>query len=174
MQKRRNVSKGKAPSAQEENIDTRGRREAPPKKQTLETGSRETKPRTNKPMNVDDGLEYVGWIRGLGGGRLPAVSYAPLPNLDFLFYFIFCHLRRREKLCRLFPAHRRLNGFLIIRLASDRHLSPIGHCVNPGCGPGVAGVPIEHALSRVHEAVVCFVGRCLSRTRNLAASNSAL
>ena len=32
-------------------------------------------------MNVDDGLEDIGWIRGLGGEKLPAASYALLPNL---------------------------------------------------------------------------------------------
>ena len=32
-------------------------------------------------MNVDDGLEDIRWIRGLGGDRLPAASYALLPNL---------------------------------------------------------------------------------------------
>ena len=32
-------------------------------------------------MNVDDGSEDIRWIRGLGGDRLPAVSYALLRNL---------------------------------------------------------------------------------------------
>ena len=32
-------------------------------------------------MNVDDGLEDIRWIRGLGGEKLPAASYALLPNL---------------------------------------------------------------------------------------------
>ena len=32
-------------------------------------------------MNVDDGLEDIGWIRGLGGEKLPEKSYALLPNL---------------------------------------------------------------------------------------------
>ena len=38
-------------------------------------------------VNVDDGLEDIRWIRGLGGEKLPAASYAVLPNLkrvDFL------------------------------------------------------------------------------------------
>ena len=34
-----------------------------------------------RPMNVDSGLEDIRWIRGLGGKRLPAASYALLPNL---------------------------------------------------------------------------------------------
>ena len=33
------------------------------------------------PMNVDDGLEDIRWIRGPGGERLPAASYALLPSL---------------------------------------------------------------------------------------------
>ena len=32
-------------------------------------------------MDVDDGLEDIRWIRGLAGERLPAASYALLPNL---------------------------------------------------------------------------------------------
>ena len=34
-----------------------------------------------RPVNVDDGLEDIRWIRGLGGEKLPAASYALLPNL---------------------------------------------------------------------------------------------
>ena len=32
-------------------------------------------------MNVDDGLEDIRWIRGLGGEKLPAASNALLPHL---------------------------------------------------------------------------------------------
>ena len=32
-------------------------------------------------MNADDGLEDIRWVRGLGGKKLPAASYALLPNL---------------------------------------------------------------------------------------------
>ena len=40
-------------------------------------------------MNVYDCLEDIRWIRGLGGGKLPAASYALLPNLkDGLFFVI--------------------------------------------------------------------------------------
>ena len=34
-----------------------------------------------RPMNVDDGLEDIRWIRGQGGERLPAASCALLPNV---------------------------------------------------------------------------------------------
>ena len=33
-----------------------------------------------RPVNVDDDLEDIRWIRGLGGEKLPAASYALLPN----------------------------------------------------------------------------------------------
>ena len=41
-----------------------------------------------KPMKVDDGLEHIGRIRGLGGERLPAVSHALLPNVKKKLYFL--------------------------------------------------------------------------------------
>ena len=34
-----------------------------------------------RPVNVDDGLEDIRWIRGLGGEKLPAASNALLSNL---------------------------------------------------------------------------------------------
>ena len=34
-----------------------------------------------RPVNVDDGLEVIRRIRGLGGEKLPAASNAPLSNL---------------------------------------------------------------------------------------------
>ena len=39
-----------------------------------------------RPVNVDDGLEDIRWIRGLGG-KLPAASYALLPNLKKGLFF---------------------------------------------------------------------------------------
>ena len=59
-------------------------------------------------MNVDDGLEDIRWIRGLGGDRLPAVSYALLPNLKKgLFFaigegsiiFVVCFLHSSTQMC---------------------------------------------------------------------------
>ena len=38
-------------------------------------------------MNVDDGLEDIRWIRGLGGEELPAASNALLPNLKKSLFF---------------------------------------------------------------------------------------
>ena len=59
-------------------------------------------------MNVDDGLEDIRWIRGLGGEKLPAASYAVLPNLKRgLFFaigegsrfFVACFLHSSAQMC---------------------------------------------------------------------------
>ena len=39
-----------------------------------------------KPVNVDDGLEGIMWVRCLGGVRLPTASYVLCPNLNKLFF----------------------------------------------------------------------------------------
>ena len=58
-------------------------------------------------MNVD-GLEDIRWIRGLGGEKLPAASYALLPNLKKgLFvaigegsrFFVACFLHSSAQMC---------------------------------------------------------------------------
>ena len=46
-----------------------------------------------RPVNVDDGLEDIRWIRGLRGEKLPA-AFTALP--------IFCHRSGIEIFCRLF------------------------------------------------------------------------
>ena len=40
-----------------------------------------------RPVNVDDGLEDIRWIRGLGGEKLPAASNALLSNLKKRLFF---------------------------------------------------------------------------------------
>ena len=40
-----------------------------------------------RPTRIDDGLEDISWIHGLGGGSLPVVSYGIFP--EFLFFFVF-------------------------------------------------------------------------------------
>ena len=40
-----------------------------------------------RPANVDDGLEDIRWIRGLGGEKLPAASNALLSNLKKRLFF---------------------------------------------------------------------------------------
>ena len=63
-----------------------------------------------RPTNVDDGLKDIGWIRGLGGGRLPAASYSLLPNLKKRS--IFCHGRGIDIFCRLFSTRQRPSVFV--------------------------------------------------------------
>ena len=58
-------------------------------------------------MNVDGDLEDIRWILGLGRQRLPAASYALLPNLkkglffaigERLRFFVVCFLHTREQI----------------------------------------------------------------------------
>ena len=58
-------------------------------------------------MNVDDGLGDIRWIRGLGGEKLPATSYALLLNLkkglcfaigEGLRIFAVCFLQTRQQI----------------------------------------------------------------------------
>ena len=59
-------------------------------------------------MQIDDGLEDIRWIRGLRGERLPAASYALLPNLkkglffaigEGLRIFVACILHSSAQMC---------------------------------------------------------------------------
>ena len=47
----------------------------------LRVNQRPTRFVSAKPVKVDDGLDNIGWTRGLGGERLPAASSALVPNL---------------------------------------------------------------------------------------------
>ena len=51
-------------------------------------------------VNIDDGLEDIRWIRALGGEKLPAASYALLPNLKKGLFF--CHRRGIENVVACF------------------------------------------------------------------------
>ena len=75
-----------------------------------------------RPVNVDDGLEDIRWIRGLGGERLPAASCALLPKLK-KGPFCATSERDRDLLSSVFykPAAK---CFCIRRLAGARHVSP--------------------------------------------------
>ena len=84
---------------------------------------------------------------------------------------IFCQRRGIENFCRLFSAQQRPN-----MLVSDAWPAPatiIGRFVNT-VTRGWVGAPNGRAPFRFHGAVVGFVARSLSRTRNLAASNKHL
>ena len=69
------------------------------------------------PVNVDDGLEYIRWIRSLGGEKLPAASYALLPTLKKGLFFaigegsrnlVACFLHSSAQMCLYQMPGRRL------------------------------------------------------------------
>ena len=111
------------------------------------------------PVKVENGLED---IRGLRGEKLPA-AFTALP--------IFCHRSGIEIFCRLFSTQQHPNVF-----ASDAWPAPATYhrsfCEH--CDQRVVGAPNERAPLRFHGAVVVFVDRYLSRTRNPAASSKHL
>ena len=120
-------------------------------------------------MTVDGGLEDIGWIRGLRGENWPAASFALLPSLKKGLFLaigegsgncVSCFLRSGAQLSlHQTPGRRppRITGRLVNTVTR-----------------GWVGAPNERAPFRFHGAVVGFVDRYLSRTRNLAASNSHL
>ena len=127
-------------------------------------------------MNADDGPEDIRWIRGLGGERSPAASYALLPNLEKgsqtwkkgLFFaigerlrvLVVCFLHTRERI-------------FLYQTPGRRPPRITGRVVNT-VTRGWVGAPNERAPFTFHGAVVGFVHRSLSRTRNLAGSNYQL
>ena len=119
-------------------------------------------------MNVDDGLEDIRWIRGLEGEKLPAASNALLPDLKTGLFFAIGEGSRIFVACFL-PVQS--SAQMCLYQTSGRRPPPItGRFVNTVTRGWVDGrVPF-----RFHGAVVGFVDRCLSRTRNLAASNKHL
>ena len=75
-----------------------------------------------RPVNVDDGLEDIRWIRGLGGEKLPAASNALLSNLKKGLFLP--PERDREFLSPVFYTAAP-KCVCIRRLAGARHLSPV-------------------------------------------------
>ena len=104
-------------------------------------------------MNVDDGPEDIRWIRVLGGEKLPAASYSLLLNLKKV-YFLSSE-RDRDLLSPVFYTSAPKCVF-IRRLAGTHRVSP-----------AVTAVTAVQISWRSR----WFVDRCLSKTRNLAASN---
>ena len=103
------------------------------------------------------------WSRG---ERLLAASYALPPNLkkglffaigEGLRIFVVCFLHSREQI-------------FLYQTPGRRPPRITGRAVNT-VTRGWVGTPNERAPFRFHDAVVGFVDRCLSRTRNIAASN---
>ena len=111
-------------------------------------------------MNVDDDLEDIRWIRGLGGEKLPAASYALLPNLkNGLFFaigegwrfFVACFLHSSAQMC-------------LYQTPGRRPLPITGRFVSTATR-GWVGAPNEHAPFRFHDGIADFADRCLTRTR---------
>ena len=69
------------------------------------TNPRSTRFVSARPVNIDDGLDVIMWIRCLGGERLPTASYALCPNLNKLFvsptegwsFFVVCFLNTSRR-----------------------------------------------------------------------------
>ena len=77
--------------------------------------------RFTRPVNVDDGLDDIRWIRGLGGKKLPAASYALLPNMEKALFFAIGDGSRFWSSVLYTPAAK---CFFLRRLAGTRHTSP--------------------------------------------------
>ena len=114
-------------------------------------------------MNVDE-LEDIRWIRGLGGERLPTALFSQTQEKVYFFAI--------GEGSRFFAVR-----FLLTRRQMFLYQTP-GRCPPRITGRvvntvtrGWLGAPNDRAPFRIHDAVVGFVDRCLSRTRNLAASN---
>ena len=73
-----------------------------------------------RPKNIDDGLEGITWIRGLGGEKLCAASYALLPNLKKGLFFVVGGGSRIFVVCFL---HTSGQMYCIRRLAGARHIT---------------------------------------------------
>ena len=75
-----------------------------------------------RPVNVDDGLEDIRWIRGLGARTCPRGPTLFSPKPEFLFYFLPSE-RDRDFLWPVFYTAAP-KCVCIRRLASARHVSP--------------------------------------------------
>ena len=117
-------------------------------------------------VNVDNGLDNIRWIRGLRGERLPAACHVLLPNLEKRLFFA---VGAGPKITRSVFYTPPAEWDCIRRPAGARKIT--GRRVNT-VTRGWAGARNERAQFRLHGAVVGFVDRCLSWTRNLAANIS--
>ena len=73
-------------------------------------------------MVVDDGLEDIRWIRGLGGEKLPAASYALLANPKKGIFFA---IGEGSRFLSFVIYTTVAKCFRIRRLAGARHISPV-------------------------------------------------
>ena len=95
-------------------------------------------------MNVDDGLEDIRWIRGLGSEKLPAASYALLPNLKKALVFA---IREGSKFSVACILHTRGQPFLH-QTPGRRPPRITGRVVNT-VARGWVGAPNERAPLRL-------------------------
>ena len=109
----------------------------------------------------------IRWIRGLGGGKLPAASYVIFPKpAKKGYFFAMGEGSRFFVACFLHSSAQRW----LYQMPGRRPPPITGRFVNT-VTRGWVGAPNERAPLRFHGAVAGFVDRCLSKTRNLAASN---
>ena len=94
-------------------------------------------------------------------------AYALLPNLKKSS--IFCHRRGIEFFCHLCSTQQHRSVFVSHSWPAPATYSR-PFCEH--CDQRWIGAPEERAPLRFHGPAVSFVDRCLSRTRNLAASNN--
>ena len=118
-------------------------------------------------MNVDVYLDDIRWIRGLAGERLSSASYNFLPDEEKGLYFPRGEISTICAVC--YPPTDR--GQVFLNQTPGRPPPRI-------CGRGVnnvirkwVGAPIERPPFRIHDAVVGFIDRSLSRTHNVVVSS---
>ena len=109
--------------------------------------------------------EDIRWIRGLGSEKLPAASYALLPNLNKGLLFAIGEGSIIFVTCLHSSAH-----MCLYQTPGPRPPPITGRFVNTETR-GLVGAPNERGPFRFHGAVVDFVDRFLSSTRNLATSS---
>ena len=107
-----------------------------------------------RPVNVDDGLEGMSRSRQ-GGEKLPAASFAPLPDLDFFFFF--CHRREVETFVPC--VQHRSAQMRLYQTPGPRPPHITARVVNT-LTRGWVRAPNERASFRFHGAIVGFVDRC--------------
>ena len=108
-------------------------------------------------LRTSDGLEDIRWIRGLRGEKLPAASYALLPNLKKGLFFAIGEGWRIFVACFLHSS-----ALMCWYQTPGRHHPPItGRFVNT-VTRGWVGAPNERAPIRFHGAVFGVVDRYLS------------
>ena len=111
-----------------------------------------------RPVNVGDGIDDIRWIRALGGERLPAASYALLPNPPKGQFFAIGD-GSRNFVVSFLPTR----GQMFLHQTPGRRPARITcRVVNTAVTRGWVGAANERAPFRTHDAAVGFVDRCLS------------